>query len=342
MLVFRVCLARDLPQVPSMLPNYIYFAYDKLKLYMGNKGEYQGNYAIIPEIPEEPSPEILYILETDGSVNVWDDYQRKTIAEIEDAAQIDLLKKASTSFFHYASHRYLDMERRVIKLPYENGNYELVVDIPNDIIVNDDTVLRYDVATERFIEEGDEEIHTPYVGIHGSETDTVTLEVVNERMLRGDVKLSSEPGNAIVKNNDGLFFDGSKYLTIDQYTTWLSEWQSTLNRISDSVELMENELEEVRRLISDESINNRILTILQTYFPTINTAISNYNTILNVTIPAWLQEAKEYSDRKFYDTKDELMQIFGEYFNNPWENEQADSIVPDEDLDPQLDDSDGE
>ena len=338
MLIFRVCLARDLPQVPSMEPNYIYFAYDKLKLYMRNKGEYQGNYAIIPEIPDEPSPEILYILETDGSVNVWDDYQIKTIAEIEDPSQVDLLKKASTSFFHYAAHRYLDKERRIIRLPYENGNYELAIDIPNNIIVNNDTVLRYDVTTERFIEEGDEELHTPYIGIHGSETDTVTLEVVNERMLEANVKLSTEPGNSLVKNNDGLYFDGSKYLTIDQYTRWVSEWQSTLDRISDSVELMEAELEEVRELISDESINRRIQTILQTYFPTINTAISNYNTILNVTIPGWLQEAKEYSDRKFYDTKDELMQIFGDYFSNPWENEYIET-VPDEDLDPQSDDN---
>lgn len=342
MLTFRVCLARDLPQVPDMDPNYVYFAYDRLRIYFGNSGVYQGNYAIVPELPEEMSPDILYILETDGSINVWDDYQIKKIAEIEAAEQIELLKKSSTSFFHFASHRYLDKARRTINLPYENGSYELVVDIPNNIIVNDDTVLRYDVAAERFIEEGDEEIHTPYIGIHGSETDTVKLEVVSGEILKGDVKISSEPMNAIVKNPDGLYFDGSKYLEKDTYNRWLSEWQWTLDALTGSVESIEANLVIIRDLISEDAIRAMINDILTGYFPTIESAIQNYDRILNEVIPQWQSNVESYSDQKFNDTKTEIIEHFEGYFSNPWENENGPEYPPDEDIDPQLDEDSDE
>lgn len=321
MKTLRVCLSRDLPQIPDMDQNYIYFAYDTLEIFIGNNGAYQGNYAVIEVLPENQSTDILYISSETGDVSVWDDYQNKKIAEIEDSSQIELLKKAKTSFFHFASHRYLDMTRRVIKIPFQNGSYELVVDVPESMIVNDDTVLRYDVEKEQFVEEGDEELHTPYIGIHGSTTDTVEVQVLSERSLKADIRISDRSNNVLYKQDDGLFVDGSGFLKKADYDEWMTTWASTQLALSDALAAIEEDMEYIQSIISEEAITAKINAILELRIPTIEEAIENYNQIVTTTIPGWLDEAKSYSDNLFDQTKSELLNQFGDYFNDPWDEQ---------------------
>ena len=352
MKTLRVCLSSELPHIPDMDQNFIYFAYDTLEIFVGNQGTYQGNYAIVEALPEDKSVDILYISSTNGDVNIWYDYQVVKIAEIESSSQVNLLKKAKTSFFHYASHRYLDMSRRVIKIPFKNGIYELVVDLPNNAIIDNDTVLRYDVEKEQFVEEGDQELHTPYIGIHGSTTDTVEIIVQNERSIEANVKISDISNNVLRKKDDGLFVDGSVFLKKDQYNEWMDTWSSTQNTIMDAVLDIREQLAYIETIISEEAITAKIQALLEQQIPTINEAIENYDNIINNVIPGWLQESKEYTDQQFETTKNYLMDYFGEYFSDVWDNVQyippepepepdsdedlnPEEIVPDEDLDPQ-------
>ena len=133
MKTLRVCLSSDLPGLLDTNPDYLYFLYDKLFLYSG-QNMLTVNFSIVNEIPniEDQVPGMIYILNTDGTVHRKVDYVDTIVAEIEDDSQVELLKKAGTMYYVNSDHRYLDSQRRILTLPYNDGNYELAVAAKND------------------------------------------------------------------------------------------------------------------------------------------------------------------------------------------------------------------
>ena len=128
MKTLRVCLSSDLPGLLDRNPDYLYFLYDKLFLYSG-QNMIDVNFVIterIPDIDDQVS-ELIYILNTDGSVHRKIDYVDTVVAEIEEDSQIELLRKAGTMYYVNSDHRYMDSQRRTLTLPYNDGNYDLVM-----------------------------------------------------------------------------------------------------------------------------------------------------------------------------------------------------------------------
>ena len=124
MKTLRVCLSSELPGLLDRKSNYLYFLYDKLLLYNG-QNMIDVNFAITDKVPESQIDGMIYILNTDGSVHRKVDYVDTIVAKIENINQIELLKKAGTMYYIDAEHRYIDSQRRILTLPYNDGNYEL-------------------------------------------------------------------------------------------------------------------------------------------------------------------------------------------------------------------------
>lgn len=61
----RVCLSKDLPDILDREPNFLYFLYDKLMLFMG-QNIYNDPFCIVPALPDDPISGMLYIDFGDG------------------------------------------------------------------------------------------------------------------------------------------------------------------------------------------------------------------------------------------------------------------------------------
>ena len=67
------------------------------------------NFVITERIPDidDQVPELIYILNTDGSVHRKVDYVDTVVAEIEEDSQIELLRKAGTMYYVNSDHTYM-------------------------------------------------------------------------------------------------------------------------------------------------------------------------------------------------------------------------------------------
>ena len=144
----RVCLSSELPELLNRDPNFIYFLYDKLTVFLG-QSIYSDPYAVVEAMPEAPINGMLYFV-MDGTVQVYIEYSNKVIGQIENEDQLELLKKAGTTFFVNSEKRYLDLSRRIVTLPFQNGTYELTVSLANNLKIDKDTVIGFNPETNHF------------------------------------------------------------------------------------------------------------------------------------------------------------------------------------------------
>ena len=145
----KVCLSSELPLITERDPNTIYFLYDKLLVFLG-QSLYNDPYAIVEAIPENPVFNMLYFDLSDGKVKAYIDYSITEIAEVETPEQLEILKQSGTTFFVNSEKRYLDLRRRTVTLPYQNGTYMLTVDLANNLKFDENTVLGFNPETNCF------------------------------------------------------------------------------------------------------------------------------------------------------------------------------------------------
>ena len=150
--ILRVCTSENLPILADRQSNYLYFVYDKMQLYFG-RDIYRDSFCIVETVPLEPVEGMLYIT-LNGDLKVFLGDTLDTLGTIENVTQIDLLKKAGTTYFMNAESRYLDLQTRTIQLPFQNGNYQLSVSMTQDLMIDEDTVITYDPATRQFVING--------------------------------------------------------------------------------------------------------------------------------------------------------------------------------------------
>lgn len=277
----RVCKSNELPDVLQRSSDYLYFVYDKLVLYSGTQ-MMSDNFAIAPSMPSDPVVGMIYILDSDGSVHRYTNYQDVKIATIENTSQIPILKKAGTMYYINSAHRYLDMQRRTLTLPWNNGKYELNVNMKNNQIFDNNTILKYNTKSERFEVYGpqDEEFIDFSKPFRGKGSESVDV-IVDGPRISANIKISKFINNILAAAPDGLYVLSDKFVKKATFNEW-SMWVTDLaNYCKDILDLVESELAGVQQIVSKESIDAEIMKQLRAKYSTIDTAIAQYNVLAN-------------------------------------------------------------
>lgn len=277
MKTFRVCLSSELPSEMDRSPDYLYFAYDTLELYSG-QNYLEDNFAIVEEIPEEEVYGMIYILNTDGSVHRIVDYADTKIAEIEDPEQIEILKKAGTMFYVNARHRYIDSQRRVLTLPFNDGSYELNVSTKKETVYDNNTILKYNTETERFeiYSDTSEDFIDFSKPFRGSTTNSVEIKLESSRIV-GNVRISETEGNMLRVASDGLMIPSGEYVPKAVFDRWVASVLSIKTELEHILDVIQEELEALIDIVDPENLHRLIMEILEEKYPDIDTALENYD-----------------------------------------------------------------
>jgi hypothetical protein len=283
MKTLRVCLSSDLPGLLDRNPDYLYFTYDKLILYSG-QNQLDVNYVIAPELPdiEDQVPGMFYILSNDGSVHRKVDYSDIQVAEIEDASQVSLLKKAGSIYYINSDHRYLDSQIRTLTLPFNDGLYELSVAAKNDAVYDNNTILKFNENSNRFELYGDDsgefiDFSKPF---RGKETDSIKVTVDGPR-ISAMVKVSKALGNLLKLASDGLYVKTNNLVDRESFDEWVNYVVEFKKHAQDVLDNIDSELQAIQELVTPEAIEEEIMTELRSKYPDIDTALENYQQVVD-------------------------------------------------------------
>ena len=313
----KVCLSNELPDILNRKSNYIYFTYDKLELYMG-QNKLSEDFAIADKMPDEPVPGMIYILNLDGSIHRYVDYQDVKVATIEDISQIELLKKAGSIFYINNNKRYMDSQKRTLTLPFNNGTYELSVAMKNDQVFNNNTILKYNEKNERFeiYGETDEEFIDYSKPFRGGETNSIKI-VADGPSLRGNVKISSLIDNMLKAASDGLYVFTKDKVDREEFDKWSEEVTEFRKYAQDVIDRVESDLAHLEEVTSEEAIRLEILQILSTKYPTIEEALAKYQEIAD-SLDKIETEVLGYSSSEISSTRDDILTAINKSSN--WED----------------------
>lgn len=317
MKTLRVCLAGELPLILDRDPNFIYFLYDKLTVFVG-QNMYNDNYAIVEQIPENPINGMLYFC-LDGYVRALIDHSIIDIAKIENNNQLEALKNTGTTFLVNSERRYLDLQRRIITLPFQNGTYELTVSLANDLLVDKDTVVAYNEKTNQFEISGKRQdfdlVFTD--GYYGKDTKSASINVENNT-IKTNIKISSAYDNILKIISDGLYVNVKDRVTTDQFNNWKSQYENYKEKIDTFISILSNEVESAQNIISEESVSKRILKALEEKYPDIEEALNKLNN-MSSQFEGIESRCIEYTDEHFNSAYTKLNNSIQTAVNDPWE-----------------------
>jgi hypothetical protein len=335
----RVCLSKELPDRLGKKSNYIYFAYDSLELYIGNV-IYGNNYAIVDSKPDEPATGILYILTSDGSVNVVDNLEFIKIAEIESPEQLDLLIKAADTFFVDGKNRYMDKRTRTLNLPYLNGSYQLSLNLPDNIKIDKNTVIRFNQDTEQFEIAGERDYYGNFTNeLIGGATKSAIVNVDNHR-ITAEARVSNANNNIIKVTQNGLYASVADKVDSTEFNKWMKDMQDYRGYVNDLLDAVQAEIVSVENLVSESSIESRIHNQLQSQFALIEQALSNYDRYA-AKIDELQSSRFEYASNEVTAARLDLQEMIRQFAENPWDdfnnnnpNPGTDPDTPDPGTDP--------
>lgn len=326
----KVCLSKDLPSLQDRDSNTIYFLRDKLIIYLG-KSMYHDPYAIVEDIPSEPITGLLYFLLSDGTVRSYIEYQVITIAQIEDEEQLELLKQTGSIFFVNSQRRYLDLARRIVTLPYNNGTYELTVDMANSLKIDEKTVIGFNPATNMFEMVGDSynEMIFDYKGKNSNSVNTT----VSDKRISSEIKISEVYGNIIKVASDGLYatVDGVSKNQFDSWTTAYREYKTYMEGYLRS---LSEKIDDNEQKVSMSTINEKIYNALKEQYNDIEYALDKFNEY-SERFEGMENRIKGYSDKQYEDIYTLLSGQIREATMNPWEEFTLLVENPDENIEDQ-------
>lgn len=314
----RVCLSSELPDILERDQNFIYFLYDKLMLFVG-QSIYNDPFCIVSEMPENPVTGMLYLVISDGIAKSYIDYTVTDIATIESEDQIEILKQSGTTFFVNADKRYLDLQRRTITLPYLNGNYLLTVDLANDLILDENTVLAFNTETNEFEISGDtidanKEFKKTY---DGSESDT-TFTNVDDYIISTDIKISPAYDNILKIMGSGLYASVSDRVPSKAFNTWKANFDQYKADMESYLADLDSKIDSVAGVVSESSLNSKIKSALKSVYSEIDSALSTLTT-MSTQFSGIESRVKAYADDKFTVAEDDLNEAIREATEDPWE-----------------------
>jgi hypothetical protein len=314
----RVCLSEELPSIENRDPNFIYFLYDKLTIYIG-QNLYYDPYVVAESIPENPAYGIMYIL-LDGTVKAYIDNTITKIATIESEDQIEILKKTGTMFFVNSDRRYLDLNRRVITLPFNNGTYELTVGLANELKFDENTVIGYNKDTNTFeiIGERDDYNLVFTRDYRGSSSNSAEIEV-SEHKVSGNVKVSKAYDNEIKVLHDGLYLNAAGKVTKQEFNSWVSNFDNYKSNIEKYMRDINQEINDGKDIVSEDTVSRKILSALEAKYPEIESDLAKYNELYD-QMQDIETNVKKYADDKFAETEASITASLEAVTNDQWED----------------------
>lgn len=315
----RVCLSEDLPLITERDPNYIYFLYDKLTIFRG-QSLHEDPYIIVENIPDNPIRGMLYFVLNDGTVKVYTEYGVRDVALIESKDQIEILRQLGTMFFIYSDKRYLDLQRRIITLPYRNGTYELTVSAANNLKLDKDTVIAFNPETNQFDIVGKrEDFDLVFTSRYrGKDTKTADTKVENHS-IHTDIKISPAYDNILKFVNDGLYANVNDRVTKEEFNRWYSVYQEYKSNMEAYLRDLAERIENTHGDVSEETINKKIHDALTAVYPEIDEILSRYETIAEEFEEIEIR-SKSYTDKEVQNAYNELYKMVIEVTDDPWEN----------------------
>lgn len=306
--ILQICKSEDLPILSNRDSNYVYFVYDKMAIYIG-KNYYSDPFCIVDDIPEDAVEGMLYIT-MNGDMKTIVNYTIIDIGAIEEEGQKELLKQAGTVYFMKAESRYLDLQTRTIQLPYQNGSFLLTVSLSKDIMIDEDTVIRYEPESGKFIIDGnpwvDETGGLPGLEEYkGSESSTIKT-VVSNNNINAALKISSRKNNILKVYGNGLYASVKDFVSDKDLNTLISTYANYKAIIDSYIEELRKELESAGINVSEESVNNKILSALEGYEPTIQTLLENYD-IIYQQLGMLRESVTEYTENYLAEAKKEIL-----------------------------------
>lgn len=319
MKTLRVCLSSELPLIEDRDSNIIYFLYDKLMVFLG-KSIYTDPYAIVETMPINPAYNVLYFTLDDGKIKSYIDDIVREIGEIESQEQLEILKQAGTSFFVNSETRYLDLRRRIITLPFNNGTYELTVSLAHDLKIDKDTVIGFNPETNTFeiigkSQDFDLVFSRKYRGIDSASARTI----VGNNSIKTEVKISEDPDNILELDTNGLIVNPGKKVSVKEFEKWVSDFEKYKSDMEVYLGDLVDKVGDAQDVVSVESVNARILESLQAVYPEIEAALEVYKNA-SQQITDMEKRVKDYSDQKYQEAYEDLHAQIVEATSNPWED----------------------
>lgn len=278
---FVVDKSVNLPVSSDRDEDTLYYAYDKLTLFKGSV-LYTDPFAVVAEVPKEGIADyMLYIVISDGSV--WHNYDSRLskIAELTDTSQLDNLKTIGTTYFLKSDYRYLDMQKKEIILPYRNGTYQLGLELADDLAIDQNLVVKFDPKNSKFI--FDSNLQEPEAGVWhriyeytGEETDSIDT-VIEDGMVKANVKISEEVDNMIKVYGDGLFVYTGNKASLDDFKKLSEQYANYKASMSKFAELSDKNLADVRANL--DTIPDKILEAMNKYNNQMEAALNTYKSI---------------------------------------------------------------
>jgi len=317
--ILKVCNSEFLPSMVERDVNCVYFVYDKMAIYLG-KNFYSDPFCVVESMPEDPVEGMLYIT-LDGYLKSYFDYKIIDIGQIESEDQIEILKKAGTSYFMKAEYRYLDLQHKTIQLPYQNGNFQLSVNLLKDIMIDENTTIRFNPKTNRFEIDGvvaDEVVSNDALeGYTGVDSNSISTKVV-DKVIRADLIISPKEGNLLTVYDNGVYANLSNSVQRVEFNQLAGQFVSYKDILNSYIRDIENTIGDIEDNILGDSLTERILEELRKYEPTIDDLLSNYN-----QISTWIDDLKvdhkKYTDDAFDAAKTEIINYLKD-LANAWDD----------------------
>ena len=309
MKVLKVLHSQDFPPMQDRDPNVIYFIYNALEIWFGQNW-YTDPYLVCDNDPTEPIEGMLYFILANGKVKYYTEYALKTIAEIESPDMLDLLKKQGGSYFFVnADKRYLDIQKRIITLPYRNGEWDLTLNMANNIQLTEDTAIGFNPETNCFdISATKYDYDLVFMrDYRGTETDTA-ITTVEDHSIKMDVKVSRTYGNIIKTFNDGIGAIVAGKVSQDEFNQWRNEFYDYKANMDGLLADLTARVEEIEQEISPELITQKIHDALVEVYPLIDQSLIKYQEIIE-SIDGLIEESKEYTNMRFEEAVAEIKYV---------------------------------
>lgn len=316
--ILTICSSEFLPAYDKRLREHIYFVYDKMSIYLG-KDSYSDPFCIVEDIPNKPVDGMLYIT-FDGFVKARINDQVIIIAEIEDEKQLKLIKNAGNIYFMKAEYRYLDLQNRTIELPYQNGCFHLSVNLAKEVMINENTVIRFDPKQQRFIIDAEmyyPENELPKIKEYSGKETKSAITTVDGTSIRTEVKISGRENNMLEVYNNGLYVNLSDKVSSVDFDKFVSSYNQYKTMLDGYVNELKDVVDSMGENVSETSINKKITDALTSYKPTILDVLQNYET-MSSELKKLKTESYTFINDKFDSVENEIL----DYINNmtsPWE-----------------------
>lgn len=327
--VLKVLHSQNLPLPADRDKNYMYFAYDKMKLYL-YQSVYSDPFNIVETLPDKQDmvENMLYIT-LDGYMNtrignsLIDLGTVEKINNVIDPAQLALLRKVGTIYFMNAESRYLDTQTRMLQLPFQNGNYQLSLSLAKENLIDNDTTIKFNQETNQFEIMGNEFqpfkwLKDIYKYITVSTKSISTYIETGFNAIRSEINISDDPTNAIKVLSGGLYVDTSDFVADQRYQQLVEAFYEYKHIIDGYVQELKDAVLEVTSTVSPESIDEQINEAIENYQPEMLQMIADYDDFSN-RIDALEQNVYTETDQKINQLRTDIISYIDDKVDNAWD-----------------------